>query len=68
MKKTLAKKNLGQNFLISDLVIDQIIKYLSIEDNQNIIEIGPGRGAISFHIFNKTKNYFEMYDLSFTSK
>ena len=58
MKKTLAKKNLGQNFLISDLVIDQIIKYLSIEDNQNIIEIGPGRGAISFHIFNKTKNYF----------
>ena len=58
MKKTLAKKNLGQNFLISDLIIDQIIKYLSIEESQNIIEIGPGRGAISFHIFNKTKNYF----------
>ena len=43
MKKTLAKKNLGQNSLISDLAIDQNIKYLSIEDNQNIIEIGPGR-------------------------
>ena len=59
MKKTLAKKNLGQNFLISDLVIDQIIKYLSIEDNQNIIEIGPGRGAISFHNLTKQKIILE---------
>ena len=39
-----SKKSLGQNFLIDQNVIKKIINLVEIK-NQNIIEIGPGRGA-----------------------
>ena len=42
-----AKKALGQNFLISDGVINQIIKAVALEKPQKLIEIGPGCGALT---------------------
>ena len=40
------KKSLGQNFLIDKNIINKILKMVKIK-NQNIIEIGPGRGALT---------------------
>ena len=40
-----AKKSLGQNFLIDKNIIKKIINLKNIK-NKNIIEIGPGKGAL----------------------
>ena len=44
-----AKKSLGQNFLIDKNVIKKIINIVDIR-NKNIIEIGPGTGALTEEI------------------
>lgn len=46
-KTTFAKKSLGQNFLIDPNYISKIITALNPQPNETIIEIGPGRGAIT---------------------
>lgn len=42
-----AKKRLGQNFLIDDNVVNKIIEYSNINQNDLIIEIGPGLGTLT---------------------
>ena len=42
-----AKKSLGQNFLVSDIIINKIVSLLDINENDLIIEIGPGKGALT---------------------
>ena len=42
-----AKKSLGQNFLVDQNCIQRIINALEPERSETIIEIGPGRGAIT---------------------
>lgn len=42
-----AKKSLGQNFLIDNEVIEKIINEVSATNKDLIIEIGPGRGALT---------------------
>ena len=42
-----AKKRLGQNFLKSQSVIDQMVELIDPRPGQRIIEIGPGRGALT---------------------
>ena len=44
-----AKKSLGQNFLIDKNIIKKIINFINIKD-KNIIEIGPGKGALTEEI------------------
>ncbi|WP_075534135.1 16S rRNA (adenine(1518)-N(6)/adenine(1519)-N(6))-dimethyltransferase RsmA [Candidatus Pelagibacter communis] len=44
-----AKKSLGQNFLIDKNIIKKIINIVDIR-NKNIIEIGPGTGALTEEI------------------
>ena len=46
-KPTYAKKSLGQNFLIDQNYIDKIIDALALQPNETVIEIGPGRGALT---------------------
>ena len=46
-RKINAKKSLGQNFLIDNNIIDKIINSFFCEENDLIIEIGPGRGALT---------------------
>ncbi len=48
----LPKKSLGQNFLIDPNITEKILKITNIE-NKNIIEIGPGRGALTEAILKK---------------
>lgn len=47
-----AKKSLGQNFLIDKNIVKKIINLVDIK-NQNIIEIGPGKGALTKEILKK---------------
>lgn len=42
-----AKRSLGQNFLVSDLVIDRILESAARHRPQRLIEIGPGPGALT---------------------
>ena len=47
-----AKKSLGQNFLIDNNIIRKIIDQVKIKDKM-IIEIGPGRGALTDEILKR---------------
>ena len=47
-----AKKSLGQNFLIDNQVLEQIVNCVDIE-NKIILEIGPGTGNLTKYILKK---------------
>ena len=42
-----AKKSLGQNFLRDESAIKKIIGALDLRENETVVEIGPGRGALT---------------------
>ena len=46
-RHTFAKRSLGQNFLVDASVIRKIVDALDPEDGDVVIEIGPGRGALT---------------------
>lgn len=48
------KKSLGQNFLIDKNFVDKIIDAADIE-NQNVLEIGPGIGTITYEMAKLAK-------------
>ena len=48
-----ANKSLGQNFLINEEVINQIIEKAEIDENDLIIEIGPGLGTLTSRLLEK---------------
>ncbi len=52
-----AKKSLGQNFLISDHVIQKIIESANETGEKNLIEIGPGLGALTDFLVLNHENY-----------
>lgn len=43
-------KSLGQNFLVDRNVIDKIIQSANIGPQDAVLEIGPGRGALTEHL------------------
>ena len=48
-----AKKSLGQNFLKSNLALNKIIEAGEISDKDIILEIGPGKGALTEKLLAK---------------
>ncbi|MBN8535971.1 MAG: ribosomal RNA small subunit methyltransferase A [Deltaproteobacteria bacterium] len=52
-----AKRSLGQNFLVSDYAIEMMLNKLKVINSENIIEIGPGPGALTDLILKLKKNY-----------
>lgn len=42
-----AKKSLGQNFLVDQSVIDRIVASAAVRSTDTLVEIGPGRGALT---------------------
>ena len=50
-----AKKKWGQNFLVDNNLLEKIIKTIDIKKDDEILEIGPGHGALSEKIIQKTK-------------
>ena len=49
-----AKKSLGQNFLKSNLVIKKIVEAGEISPDDIILEIGPGKGALTEKLLEKS--------------
>ena len=51
-----AKKRFGQNFLTNDTIIKQIVSLLNAGKEDLIIEIGPGRGALTKYLSTLESN------------
>ena len=41
------RKRFGQNFLIDDQIVNRIVSTISPKKSDNIVEIGPGKGALT---------------------
>lgn len=50
-----AKKRFGQNFLHNDSVISDIVDAINPEPGENLIEIGPGLGALTEPVIERAK-------------
>ena len=59
-----AKKSLGQNFLIDKNIVKKIINLIEIK-NKNIIEIGPGEGALTDEILKKNPKSLSIIEKDF---
>lgn len=53
--KLKANKNLGQNFLINEQIIDDIVKVANVNEDDLIIEIGPGLGSLTSKLADNAK-------------
>lgn len=50
-----ANKSLGQNFLISQKVVENIVGSSDIGENDLVIEVGPGLGTLTKYLLEKAK-------------
>lgn len=75
--KIYAKKSYGQNFLVDDNVLAEIVKSTHIEKEDLVIEIGPGLGNLTHYIlstgakvlaFEIDKDVIEILDKRFESQ
>lgn len=62
MEKLYAKKSLGQNFLIDANVLLRIVHAVDIDPEDRILEIGPGKGALT-ELLAKTAKYVVAVEL-----
>lgn len=54
--KIQANKSLGQNFLVNDNVVEEIIRCANIRKDDLIIEIGPGLGVLTNRLLQEANN------------
>ncbi len=57
-QKLFAKKSLGQNFLRSKRAIHQMINAVHIEKGDVVVEVGPGKGALTEPLLEKGARVF----------
>ena len=50
-----ARKRFGQNFLHDQNIIQRIVDSINPQNHEHIIEIGPGKGALTFPLLNRVK-------------
>ncbi|WP_407390648.1 16S rRNA (adenine(1518)-N(6)/adenine(1519)-N(6))-dimethyltransferase RsmA [Carnobacterium jeotgali] len=49
------KKSLGQNFIVDPNILSNIVAASDIDKNTNVIEVGPGIGALTEHLARASK-------------
>lgn len=49
------KKSFGQNFLVNPHTINKIISFSDLKPNDIVLEIGPGKGALTHQLAKHTK-------------
>lgn len=54
----IAKKSFGQNFLINEGIIRRIVDQMKPETFETVIEIGPGLGALTLPLSQKSKKLY----------
>jgi 16S rRNA (adenine1518-N6/adenine1519-N6)-dimethyltransferase len=47
-----ARKRFGQNFLHDKNIIDKIIRSIAPQNNQHLVEVGPGKGALTSYLID----------------
>ncbi len=57
------KKSLGQHFLKDEIIIQKIIDVVKKESFTNLLEVGPGAGAITKHLINLPDVNFKAVEL-----
>ena len=50
-------KDLGQNFLRNESAIIKIVGLLDVNENDKLVEIGPGEGALTYEILKNKSNF-----------
>ena len=53
--KVVARKQWGQNFLIDDRILKQIVDASNINEDTVVIEIGPGLGSLTQYLLDQAK-------------
>ena len=53
MDNVKAKKSLGQNFLKDENILKKIANSFPLEEGDLVIEIGPGKGALTKYLAQK---------------
>lgn len=53
--KVRLKKSLGQNFLTERNIVEKIVKTANVDSETNVIEIGPGIGALTELLIDQSK-------------
>ena len=61
------KKMYGQNFIIDENIITNIINAANIDKETLVIEIGPGAGSLTYKLSEKAKNVI-CYEIDTTLK
>ena len=58
------KKSLGQNFIVEPNILANIVKAAGLNENTNVIEVGPGIGALTEYVARNSKQVvaFEIDD------
>ena len=51
------KRSLGQNFLIDENIARKIVTSLALDKNNNVLEIGAGRGILTKYIVSNVKRF-----------
>ena len=57
MNRVLPLKRFGQNYLQDQNIIRKIISEIDPKNNDKIIEIGPGQGALTQHLFTNSCDF-----------
>ena len=50
------KKKFGQNFIVDENIINNIIKLSNIDKDTMVIEVGPGAGSLTYKLCEVSKN------------
>ena len=57
------KKSLGQHFLKDEKIVAKIIAALKEDDFKNLLEVGPGGGALTKHLIKIPDIHFKAVEL-----
>lgn len=58
-----AKRSLGQNFLCDPNIARKIVDALDIAPGDNVLEIGPGRGALTRHVAERKPGRYVVLEM-----
>ena len=61
------KKKFGQNFIVDQNIIDNIIEGSGVDSETTVIEIGPGAGSLTYKLCKKAKQVI-CYEIDTTLK
>lgn len=53
MQRHIPRKRFGQNFLRDEQILSRIEHILNIQNQDQLVEIGPGQGALTDHLIQK---------------